>query len=175
MPDEGKDLFEKYWSEVRDSITSLERSLGVVCKVYHELVCDEGEDGLRQIDMMNPSGSQLIRAMCQSTASLRSLEDAELVAEHTDWHRILGMGPVSQKVFTLALEGYQETLDARYAGISERISGDLEEGESAALFIREDHRAQLGSDVQVFFVAPPSLDRLKRWLEDTLGQQTSDE
>ena len=34
------------------------------------------------------------------------------------------------------------------------------------LFIREDHGVQFPSDVQIFYVAPPALDRLKRWIED---------
>ena len=164
-PAEGLELVERYWSEVRDSIATLERSLGPASRVYHELIYADGEDGLAQVDMMNPQGGAFIRAMCQSNAALHALEDAELVHEHTDWQRILALGPASRKVFAAALEGYQSTLQARYERISEKISEDLPEGEAAALFIREDHGAQFPADVQVFFVAPPSLDNLKRWLE----------
>ena len=165
IPDEAQGLIERYWSEARDSISNLERSLGAVSKVYHELVCVDGDEGLSQIEAMNPNAAPLARAMCQSTASLRALEDAELVAEHTDWQRIVTMGPASQKVFGMAMEGYQATLSARYEGIARRIGEDLELGETGVIFIREDHRAQFGSDVQVFYVAPPSLDALKRWLD----------
>ena len=169
-PDSGQELAAKYWSEVRDSITNLEGSLGSVSHVYHELIYLEGDDGLAQIEMMNPGAGPFIRAMCQSTAELRSLEDAELVHEHTDWQRVLTIGPSSQRVLTIALEGYQSTLETRYANIAEKISGDLSEGQSAALFIREDHRVQFPSDVQVFFVAPRALDALKRWIESYLNQ-----
>ena len=120
--------------------------------------------------MMNPSAGPFIRAMCQSTAQLYALEDAELVHEHTDWQRILTIGPASQKVMTAALEGYQSTLETRYTNIAEKIAEDLTEGQSAALFIREDHRVQFSSDVQVFFVAPRALDDLKRWLDSYLNQ-----
>lgn len=164
-PPDGLELVERYWSEVRDSIANLERSLGPASRVYHELIYAAGEDGLAQVDMMNPQGAAFIRAMCQSTAALHALEDAELVHEHTDWQRVLSLGPASQKVFAAALEGYQSTLQARYDRISEKLSEDLSEGDAAALFIREDHRVQFPADVQVFFVAPPSLDNLKRWLE----------
>ena len=166
IPDEVQQLIERYWSDVRDSIANLERSLGAVTKIYHEMICEEDDAGLAQIETLNPSACTLVRAMCQSTASVRSLEDAELLAEHSDWHRILTMGPTSQKVLTSALEGYQQTLSRRYEGIAERIADDLSEGEPAVLFIREDHRVQFGSEVQVFYVAPPSLDALKRWLDD---------
>ena len=166
IPKEAQEMIERYWSDVRDSIANLERSLGAVTKVYHEMICAEDNEGLAQIETLNPNACTLVRAMCQSTASVRSLEDSELVAEHSDWQRILTMGPASQKILTAAIEGYQQTLSKRYEGIAERIADDLSEGESAILFIREDHRIQFGSEVQVFYVAPPSLDALKRWLDD---------
>ena len=165
-PEDGLELLSRYWSEVRDSIANLERSLGPVSKIYHELIYTGDDDGLQQIEMMNPNGGPFIRAMCQSTAALHALEDTELVLENTDWQRMLSIGPASQKVLTAALDGYQSTLEARYMAIAERISGDLTDGECAALFIREDHRVQFSSDVQVFYVAPPALDAFKRWLED---------
>ena len=166
IPEEAQTLIEKYWSEVRDSIGNLERSLGTVSKVYHEMICADGDEGLQQIEALNPSASTLTRAMCQSSASLRSLEDAELVAEHSDWQRILAMGPASQKILQASIEGYQATLADRYQKIAGRIADDIAEGECAVLFIREDHKVQFSSDVQVFYVAPPSLDALKRWLDD---------
>ena len=169
-PKEGQDLVARYWSEVRDSVANLERSLGAVSRVYHELIFLDGENGLAQVEMMNPNAGPFIRAMCQSSAKLFALEDAELVHEHTDWQRVLTIGPASQKVLTAALEGYQSTLETRYANIAEKISDDLEQGQSAALFIREDHRVQFPTDVQVFFVAPRALDDLKRWLDSYLNQ-----
>ena len=174
-PEEGLDLLSKYWSEVRDSIANLERSLGPVSKIYHELIYTGDDDGLQQIEMMNPNGGPFIRAMCQSTAALHALENTELVLENTDWQRMLSIGPASQKVLTAALDGYQSTLEARYMAIAERISGDLTDDECAALFIREDHRVQFSSDVQVFYVAPPALDAFKRWLEDYFSTGATNE
>ena len=170
VPQEGQELLTRYWSEVRDSIANLERSLGAVSHVYHELIYLGGDNGLAQIEMMNPSAGSFIRAMCQSSAQLYALEDAELVHEHTDWQRIITIGPASQKVMTVAIEGYQSTLETRYANIAQKISEDLTEGQSAALFIREDHRVQFPTDVQVFFVAPRALDDLKRWLDSYINQ-----
>lgn len=168
-PAEGQELLGRYWSEVRDSIANLERSLGAVTRVYHEFIYLDGDDGLSQIEMMNPSAGPFIRAICQSTAQLHALEDAELIHEHTDWQRILTIGPMSRKVTTAAIEGYQSTLETRYANVAEKIAGDLAEGQTAALFIREDHRVQFPPDIQVFFVAPRALDPLKRWLESYMN------
>ena len=176
LPQEAQELIEKYWSDVRDSIGNLERSLGTVSRVYHEMICAEGDEGLQHLDVLNPTACTLVRAMCQSTAAMRSLEDAELVAEHSDWQRILSMGPASQKVLQASIEGYQATLAGRYQSIADRITNDLAEDECAVLFIREDHHLQFPSDVQVFYVAPPSLDTLKRYLEDYFkSMQTSRE
>ena len=172
IPNEGQVLIEKYWSEVRDSIGNLERSLGAVSKVYHEMICAEGDEGLQHLEVLNPTACTLVRAMCQSTATMRPLEDGELVAEHSDWQRILTMGPASQKVLQASLEGYQETLAGRYRGIADRITDDLDVGDCAVLFIREDHQIQFPTEVQVFYVAPPSLDALKRWLEDYFRSPT---
>ncbi len=166
LPQEALELIEKYWSEVRDSIGNLERTLGSVSKVYHEMVCAEGDEGLQHLEVLNPTACTLVRAMCQSTATMRQLEDGELVAEHSDWQRILTMGPASQKVLQTSLEGYQETLAARYKGIADRITEDLAVGDCAVLFTREDHQVQFPTEVQVFYVAPPSLDALKRWLDN---------
>ncbi|MCE2456245.1 MAG: hypothetical protein J4G14_00315 [Dehalococcoidia bacterium] len=166
LPQEALELIEKYWSEVRDSIGNLERTLGSVSKVYHEMVCAEGDEGLQHLEVLNPTACTLVRAMCQSTATMRQLEDGELVAEHSDWQRVLTMGPASQKVLQTSLEGYQETLVARYKRIADRITEDLAVGDCAVLFIREDHQVQFPTEVQVFYVAPPSLDALKRWLDN---------
>ena len=171
--DEGEALFERYWSEVRDSIANLERSLGAVDKVYHEFVFADGDDGLAQVEAMNPGAYPLIRAMLQSTAELRALEDAELVAEHMDWQRVLTVGTASRKVTELAVNGYQDTLAARYEAIAARVSSDLGEGERGALFIREDHRVQFGADTQVFYVSPPALNGVRNWLNDRLAAPPS--
>jgi len=52
--------------------------------------------------------------------------------------------------------------------IGARTEDTLKEGEAGALFIREDHRVQFPADVQVFYVAPPALDALKRWMNDQM-------
>ena len=67
---------------------------------------------------------------------------------------------------TVAIEGFQGTLQARYEKIAERILDTLQEGESGVLFIRDDHRVQFPAEVQVFYVAPPALDTLKKWIAD---------
>ena len=161
---EGRDLLDRYWSEVRDHVHNLERSLGAVRYVFHEALFAGGEEGMRLIEQLNPLGYSFISALCQSTATLTVTEDGDTLHENFDWQRCLSIGLASEKVRNLAVEGYQDTTRRRYEQMRESIDATLGEGETGALFISEDHGVQFPADVQVFYVAPPSLDALKRWL-----------
>ena len=165
-PEDGQKLLERYWSEVRDHVRNLERSLEKVSHVYHEMVFDEGEEGMKMLEAINHKGSSFIQAMCHSDARLDAVEDRALLEESSDWQRCLSIGLISEKVLSTALEGYQEATTKRYERIAARIDETLKEGEAGALFIREDHRVQFPSDMRVFYVAPPGLDAVKRWIQD---------
>jgi hypothetical protein len=166
MPSDGQALVERYWSEVRDQVANLEGSLGEVRHVYHEAVYDEGDEGTRMLEALNPKGYSFIQAMCQSSARLEATDDRALLEEATDWQRCLAMGLVSEKALSTAVEGYQRATSGRFEHIGKRIGETLKENEAGALFIREDHRVQFPDDIQVFYVAPPALDALKRWIND---------
>ena len=55
-PDDATQLLERYWTEVRDQIQNLERSLGAVRYVFHETIYAGSEDGLKMVEVMNPFG-----------------------------------------------------------------------------------------------------------------------
>ena len=38
--------------------------------------------------------------------------------------------------------------------------------EIGLLLIREGHQVQFPSDIEVFYIAPPSLDAIKRWVSE---------
>ncbi len=168
MPQDGLDLLESYWSEIRDHVENLERSLGKVSHVYHEVVYSDGDEGMLTLQEMNPKGASFIHAICQSDAELEATEDRVLLEESSDWRRCLSAGLVSEKVLTRPTEGYQQATSGRYEHIAKRIDETLQPGESSVLFIGEDHRVQFPSDVKVFYVAPRSLDALKRWIADQM-------
>ncbi len=165
-PSDGQELLERYWSEVRDHVTNLEGSLGEVGHVYHEAVYNDGDEGIKMLEAMNPKGYSFIQAMCQSSAKLEATDDRALLEEASDWQLCLAMGLVSEKVLSAAVEGYQRATSGRFEHIGNRIGETLKENEAGVLFIREDHRVQFPDDIQVFYVAPPALDALKRWLND---------
>ena len=168
VEDEERGLLDRYWSEVRDHVHNLERSLGPVVRVYHESLFADGDDGMRLIEQLNPFGYSFISAMCQSTAELVVTEDRETVEEHFDWQRCLSIGLMSEAVRNAAVEGYRRTAQSRNEQVRERIDATLAEGETGSLFISEDHGVQFPADVQVFYVAPPALDALKRWLGERM-------
>ena len=165
VPVDGAQLLERYWSEVRDHVNNLERSLGAVSHVFHETVFSEGDEGLKMVEALNPGASSFVQAMCRSTASLEATEDRSLVEENSDWQRCISIGLMSQKVISVALDGYRDTTQKRFEHMGTRIEETLAEGEVGVLFVREDHHIQFPSDIQVFYVAPPGLDALKRWMD----------
>ena len=180
VPEEGETLLERYWSEVRDHINSLERSLGTVSHVYHETLFSEGDEGMKLLEGLNPKGYSFMQAMCQSTARLEATEDRALVEESSDWQRCISIGLLSEKVSSAAMQGFQEVTQKRFEHIGSRVDETLKESETGVLFIREDHRIQFPDDIQVFFVAPPGLDAIKRWIDDQIrsaikGAQESQE
>ena len=134
--------------------------------MYHEAVFSEGDDGMRLLELLNPMAYSFIQAMCRSSARLEAVEDEKLVQENTDWQRCISVGLESEKVTNIALNGYRDTIQKRFEVISVRIDETLKEGESGILFVRDDHRIQFTPDIQVFYVAPPALDALKRWISD---------
>ncbi len=167
-PDDATQLLERYWTEVRDQIQNLERSLGAVRYVFHETIYAGSEDGLKMVEVMNPFGCSFIQALCGAGAMLEATEDQAVVEEHSDWQRCLSIGLMSEKVMNLAITGIQETTQQRFDYIGQRISETLQENEVGVLFISEGHRVQFPTDVQVFFVAPPALDALRRWIGDQM-------
>ena len=126
-PEEGRRLLDRYWSEVRDHVHNLERSLGPVTHVFHEMVFVPGDEGMKMLESLNPQGCSFIRALCSSTAKLEATEDQALVAESTDWQRCISIGLMSEKVLKTALDSYQEVTNRRYEHIGARIDETLED------------------------------------------------
>ncbi|MYD49893.1 MAG: hypothetical protein F4W93_00205 [Dehalococcoidia bacterium] len=168
LPEEGQRILDRYWSDVREQIENMERRLGKIKHVYHEAIDSSDDGGLKTLDDMNPSISGFVRTLCRSGATMEATEDRALLEESTDWQRCLTIGLMSEKVLKLASDGYQESTTQRYEHIARRIDTSLGENEVGALFIGQDHRVQFPTDVQVFYVSPPSLDEYRRWVEEQM-------
>ena len=176
LPDEARGLVERFWSEVRDNVTSLERSLGSVACVFHEALFVGGDEGLQHIEPINAHGTAFIEALVRSNARLEATEDLELLHQSSDWQRCMSVGLISEKVRDAAMAGFQDATTQRYEFIASRVDEALSESELGIMFLRQDHRVQFPQDIQVFYVSPPALNDINRWIEDqmrVLAQQAA--
>lgn len=165
-PAEYVEKLNLYWQQVREHVANLESKLGEVNRIYHESISMAGEDGLKVLEKLNSSACQVARDKCQSGAELEAVEDRELAEETMDWERHLLMGFMSQKVAKMVSDFFVEASRKRCEHIARRIDETLKDSEVAMLFIREGHRVQFPSDIEVFSVAPPALDEVHRWLRN---------
>ena len=177
LPEEARHLVERFWSEVRDNVSSLERSLGSVACVFHEALHVGGDEGLQHIEPINAHGMTFIEALVRSNARLELTEDIELLQQSSDWQRCMSVGLMSEKVGDAAMTGFQDATTQRYEFIASRIDDALKPAELGIMFLRQDHRVQFPQDVQVFYVSPPALNDINRWIEDQmrrLAQEAAD-
>jgi hypothetical protein len=161
------ELFEKvfkYWDQVEGQLTNLELKLGIVKKVYHELVPVGGEEGSKIIEELNSTSYGIVKARLDKGAQLEPLEDADLLTESMDWTKCLAIGLQNQKVFDKVYEAYLQSQKKRNEHIAKMIDNTLKEGEIGILLMREGHQVQFPADIEVFYVSPPGLDEIKRWL-----------
>jgi len=161
------ELFEKvfrYWDQVESQLTSLELKLGIAKKVYHELVPVGGEEGSKIIEELNSTSYGIVKARLDKGAELEPLEDADLLTESMDWTRCLAVGLQNAKVFDKVYELYIQAQKKRNEHIAKMIDDTLKESEVGILLMREGHQVQFPADIEVFYVSPPGLDEIKRWL-----------
>ena len=167
-PPEPEDDFveraHKYWDEVESHVTNLESKLGSVNKVFHELVPVGGEEGSKVIEELNSASYQIVRARLDKGAKVQPVEDIELLTEFMDWSRCLAVGLQNQKVLTKVYKSYSEVRSRRNKAIAKKIDKALKEEDIGILLMREGHQVQFPTDIEVFYVAPPGLDEIKRWI-----------
>jgi len=48
--------------------------------------------------------------------------------------------------------------------MAEIIDETLGADEAGLFVVNEDHQVQFSDDIQVFYISPPSLDEIKRWV-----------
>ncbi|MBM3156354.1 MAG: hypothetical protein FJ004_03610 [Chloroflexi bacterium] len=154
----------RYWDQVESQLTGLELKLGSVKKVYHELVPSGGDEGSKIIEELNSTSYEVVRSRLERGAQLEGLEDTDLLTESMDWTRCLAMGLQNEKVFSKVYEFYTQAQNKRNEHIAKRIDETLKEGECGVLLMREGHHVQFPPDIEVFYVSPPGLDEIKRWL-----------
>ena len=159
-------LIKKYWKQAQEQVANMEEKLAQVSKVYHEFISSGGEKGAKSIETLNAGSNQVVKSMLERGAELQPIEDGGLLAEFMDWSKCLAVGLSSQKVFSQVYQSYIEVQNKRNEQIAKRIDETLKKDEIGLLLMREGHKVQFSSDIQVFYVAPPSLDEIGRWLRE---------
>jgi len=163
-PEEYLEKFNNYWEQVEKQLNELELKLGKVNRIYHELISAAGEEGSKTINELNDRSYKIIQTCLDKGAQLEAVEDHDLLTEFMDWSRCLIIGLQNQRVINRVYESYSEVSDKRNKYISATIDGTLNTDEIGILLMRENHQVQFPSDIQVFYIAPPALDEIKRWL-----------
>jgi len=160
----------KYWKQAEDHISDLELKLGIAARIYHELIPSSGEEGLKALKVLNEKSYQVVQGRVQKGSQLEAVEDGDLLTEFMDWSRCLAIDLQNQKVLTKVYESYAETGKKRNEFIARHIDETLKAEESGILFMREGYQVQFPSEIEVFYVAPPALDEINRWLRDSATQ-----
>ena len=158
-----EEKIRKYWDEVEAHITNLESRLGSVSRIYHELVPVGGEQGGQVIEELNSASYQIASSRIERGAEVQPIEDADLLTEFMDWSRCLAVGLQNPVVLTKVYESYTEVRSKRNEDMAKKLDESLKGNEIGILLMREGHQVQFPSDIEVFYVAPPALDEIKRW------------
>lgn len=172
-PAEYLDIASRYWLGARDAVYRLEGRLGPTLHVFHQFVTVAGDDGLRVIAQLNPGGHDFVGEKMTAGATLEAFEDEETLAEVMDWQMCQMVGLQSPKVQRQVWEAYRDAKKRRYELMAKKIQEMLGEGEAGLLILEEQHELQFPPEVEVFYVAPPALDELHRWLRDRQRAQAS--
>jgi hypothetical protein len=171
-PDEYREKCSRYWQQVAEQLTNLASKIGRANRVYHESIFQSGEDGMKALERLDPSGYQIARSQCDNGAVFETVEDEELFEEVMDWQRCLMLGFMSDKVASKVSEFYVEAAEKRNGFIASKINETLKDDEAGLLFIREEHSVQFARDIEVFSIFPPALDEIHRWYRDQARLKT---
>jgi hypothetical protein len=178
LPEDYIEKFNRYWEQIEKQIAELSLKLGEVNKIYHELIAFSGEDGAAALKDLNKPVYKIVKACLDKKASLEALEDADILTEFMDWSRCLVIGLQNPNVISKIYDSYIESGKKRNESMAHKIDETLKENEIGMVLMRENHQVQFPADIQVFYVSPPALDDIKRWLrerERNAGEKTTDE
>ena len=153
-----------YWDQVQKQVTDITSRLGSIKRIFHELISEAGPAGAEAIKQLNPGGYAVIEAALAQGADVVSLEDADNLTEFMDWSRCLYIGLQNPGVQKQVLEAYTAAAEKRKKHLAEVIDTTLGQDEIGLLVLREEYQVSFPTDIQVFYVAPPALDEIKRWV-----------
>ena len=166
-------ILERYWNGAAEHVGRLEGRIGEVRHVYMELNDRAGQEGLKMAEQISAGAAKFAASCVERGATFEALEDSETLAETMDWERCLFVGLISRKATEYVTQAYREASNRRYEFMARRLDETLKEGEAGLAFLSEHHRVQFPDSIRVFYVAPPALDEVHRWLRNFREQPPS--
>jgi hypothetical protein len=163
--------YSAYWDQVEIQITNLEEKLGPVKYLFHELVQDSGAEALKSLEQIHSGSLPVLSSRVQKGASFEALEDEDTLTELMDWSRCLSLGLQNQRVYSQIYKSYVDVNNKRNENITKKIDATLKGNESCIVIMGEGHHVKFPEDVQVFYVAPPALDEIKRWAREQQAKE----
>jgi hypothetical protein len=163
---EFKEMLDRYWRESRQQLEGLEIKLSKVQKIFHEWVDEGGLSGIETMDAMASGSRDIVKDYAEKDVELVPVEDRSLLNEFIDWNRCLMMGLMSRKVFGLIYRSYEGARKKRHNLILKKVDESLGDDEVGLLIMNEENKVQFPKDMQVFYIAPPSLDEIRRYIAE---------
>ena len=171
---EVNEILDRFWSQAEQQIDSLSAALGQIQYVFHETVTEDGESGLKQLEMFSSASYEMVKGKIQSGSSLVSVEDPELLMENLDLRRLLMMPLSSHNVAARIQDWFSDNSKSRNEGIANKIKDSIQSNEVGILLISDGHQVQFPADLEVFYVAPPALDEFRQWLQMWVQKQRTE-
>ena len=147
-----EDLAKKFWLEVEVQISLLERNFGEVRKIYREANYLDGEAGLKNLQAIDAKEYQFIKGKFEKGATLKALEDKEILLELTDFQLFL----------TIRSSGKEVLERCAFPSSFQKVSAV---GETGILLMRKEEgmRIQFPPEINVILVRPPVSSEMEKW------------
>jgi uncharacterized protein YukE len=162
IPADFQEKSAEYWNYVKERL----RSIPKVDKVYYDSLTDEDESAA--LDFVKRDNEECYSIVCElqkDGAKLQSTEDKISVSETQAWAE---QAERAMEGDTSAFELLAQSLEERNKKVTDRISKNLAEGETAVFFVSPSRKLASffeGSGVRAITIQPfDPIDYVTSWL-----------
>lgn len=165
--DRYKEIFYRYWSEVDEHLSRLEKA-GKVSKIFCESIYMTGEESMKVLSAMNVRLEQIVQKKIDEGAKLIALEDKDIFGAYVDWNNCLLIVRTAE-VYKKIHQFLKEAAGERFGHIRKVLDENIREEEAGLLIMRDEDREhiQLPDDIELFQVTPPAYDDLLRFIRNS--------